>query len=525
MDDLERMEKALGNAAAAGDVDAASHIAKEMRAMLKAVNPMVDAPIDHADEGAKALAKSTGAGEAALVATGRKMKRIGVGIGDLVSSPSKETQNARSDEDASYSRLQQSKPFATAGGEALPYFAIPPSFSIPAAATTVGIAEAAQPGTAKERLGRGVLGGGTTLAAGIAARSLSNVVAPVTARGSSQTTQDALASLEKLGGRPTLGEATGSPLIRRVEDYVSRVPGGSGVMDDFAGANAKAMNRGAARAMGESADELTPAVFAAARDRTGGVFNEIRNLSGRPIQIGQNVTAAADDILRQQSKMLPTQQDPALIDIATKAKALAQNKGRIDGETYQLTRSGLSEASYDASGTNRVLYGRLLEALDSSADASLRAAGKQELADALKTVRPEYSAIKMLERGAVSEGGNVSPARLASVLRTQNPGAFRRGEVPGPLGDIAKVGEGLKPLKAGSPTFEREAVSNPLSAALNAAWSYPLAKATTSPIVTMYPRAVGRMGNAEGAVRQLEPATRAALIAALQQSNLLPASQ
>src|SRR5690606_38604069 len=141
---------------------------------------------------------------------------------------------------------------------------------------------------------------------------------------------------------------------------------------------------------------------------------------------------------------------------AQQAKTLAANKARIDGEAYQLIRSGLSEASFDASGTNRVLYGKLLEALDDSADASLRASGHAALADSLKTVRPQYGNLKVLEKGAVAEAGNVSPARVASTLRSKNPAAFREGRLEGnQLFDIARMGEAFKPLRAGSPTYER----------------------------------------------------------------------
>lgn len=163
MDELERMERALAaahNAAttaksseeAQNHLQAAQYLSREMRAMLKAINPNVDAPIDYAAQAATELAKTTGPGEAAIVSTGRKLYRIGGGIADLVSGgPSEETKQVRQREDAAFRPLQQERPFATAGGEAIPYVAVPPSFSIPSAALTVGAIEAAQPGTAKER--------------------------------------------------------------------------------------------------------------------------------------------------------------------------------------------------------------------------------------------------------------------------------------------------------------------------------------------------------------------------------------
>jgi hypothetical protein len=270
-------------------------------------------------------------------------------------------------------------------------------------------------------------------------------------------------------------------------------------MRDFAASNQQAINRAAARGIGETADELTPGVFAAANQRMGGVFESIKNLGGRPIKVAQKVGSVADDILRQQRKMLPAQQDQALMGLANQAKALAANKGRLDGETYQLIRSGLSEASFDASGTNRVLYGKLLEALDDSADASLRSGGQAALADALKVVRPQYANLKTLEKGAVAEAGNVSPARLASAMRTKSPAAFREGRMQGnPLYDIAKIGEAFKPLQAGSPTFERTLMNSPISTSLAAGPAYAAARLTTSPAAQFYPRLVGEYPQAFG---------------------------
>lgn len=274
--------------------------------------------------------------------------------------------------------------------------------------------------------------------------------------------------------------------------------------------------------IGQRADEATPKVFARAAEEIGQVFEAIKTLPGKVIQINQKVAGVADDILRQQGKMIPSQRDQELIKLAQQAKQLAAHRGKIDGETYQLTRSGLSTAAFEAKGTNKALYGELLDALDDSADASLRAAGHGDLAMALKVARPQYKSLLMLEKGAVAEGGKVSPARVASVMRTQDPSGFRRGKTSGPLRDIAAIGEGLPPLRAGSPTAEREAISNPLSLVANAMWSYPLARATTSPVMTAFPSFVGSSPATRQVLQLTQPSARAAIAAELAKSRVLP---
>lgn len=537
MDDaLSRMERALQAAEQAGDVQAATALARDMRLMLKDVNPTVD-QTDHAAEGAKMAAKETGAVEAALIGAGRGADKLVAGVkqGFLAlpqyplleqSAAAKRAALAAEQKqgDEAFAPLQRERPISTAGGEAAPYAAIPASAGVLPAAGAVGALEAAKYGTPGERAARGVIGAGSTAVGGILGNAAGKFIAPVTEKAAGPARQGALEAAERLGMNPTLGEATGSTFVRRIEDLVSRLPGGGSVMAEHQAGNATALNRAAARAIGENADELTPQVFAAASQRIGKVFDDIRALPGKQIQLGPDVVTAADEVLRQQAKMLPHQQDANLIKIAQDAKTLAMNKGRIDGETYQLQRSGLSDAAFDATvGTNKQLYGRLLEALDNSADASLRAAGNDALADALQVARPQYANLKILEKGATAEAGDVSAAKVASTLRTNNPGAFRRGKFIGSeMGDIATVGEGLKPLVAGSQTFERGALSNPLLAGFHWLWSTPTAKAFTSPAATLYPRTLGKTEAARTAAEIANPATRAAVAAALAQSGLLP---
>lgn len=521
---LADIERAFLNADRAGDTESAAILATEIQRRRSTVQPTEKVemtPELMQEKGAEMAAADAGPFGAAMVGAGRSVSKVVAGVKQPFTGDPEGLKRQQAEEDAFYRAMRVAHPVATAGGEALPYVAVPASMGVVPAAATVGTIEALKYGTPAERAARGASGAVATGAGGLLAKGAAGLIAPVTKKAAGPATQDALQAAKRVGVKPRLSQVTGRQGIERLEDYAARVPGGAGVMQDFAAANQSAVNRSAARAIGENADELSAGVFQQAADRLGQVFEGIKSLGGRPIQIGPNVAAAADDILRQQSKMLPQQQDQALVQLANQAKMLAANRGRIDGETYQLVRSGLSEAAFEASGTNRVLYGNLLNALDDSADASLRATGQTALADALQTARPQYANLKMLEKGAVAEAGNVSPPRLASVMRAQNPSAFRRGHM-GDLGDIARMGEGMKPLRAGSPTMEREAVSNPISMIANALWSYPIAKATTLPLVTAYPRTFGRTAAARGLAELTEPTGRAAIAAALQRSGMLP---
>lgn len=536
-DALQALERGLSVAAQKGDIEAARAITAEMQRLMKEVNPAVDAPVDRSVEAANMLAKETGAGEAIVIGAGRTADKVRAGVKqkflDLPSYPLTQDLNKReetnlateqAERDKAYAALRKKRPIATSGGEALPYIAVPTSGGPVAAGAVAGGVEASQYGTDKERTARGITGGLTTAAGGYVGNFMGRLLAPVKGKAASASGQAALDAAERIGVQPTLGEATGSTFLRRLEDLVARLPGGASVMAEHQAGNATALNRAAARAIGEEADELTPEVFARAAGRLGKVFEDIKATGQKAVQVGPDVGAAADEVLRKQAKMLPHQQDQNLIDLAKRAKWASQNRGWIDGETYQLMRSGLSDAAFDATvGTNKHLYGRLLESLDDSAEASLRAAGNDALADALRTARPQYANLKILEKGATAEAGNVSPAKVASTMRTNNPGAFRRGRFVGSdMGDIAAVGENLKPLRAGSPTVEREVMSNPVAAAFHWLWSKPTASALTSPAATLYPRTLGNTKGARALAEIANPTTRAAVAAALAESGALP---
>lgn len=492
-------------------------------------------------EASRMAAEGMGWPEALAVGTGQGFDKLAMGLKDVAlagvekfapDSFSKAAKQERAtlaaqeaEKNAAYAGLKQAHPIAAGMGEAIPSILATGTSGLAPSALKTGGMEALKYGDAESRLGRGLVGTGSSLIGGGIGQAVGGAIAPVAAKMQGPVQLAALRAATAMGYQPRLSEVTGSPLAARIEDVAARTPGGAGVMQDFAQANTAAINRRAAQGIGEVADELSPQVFSRAAQRISKPFEDIKNLPGKPITVGGNVEQAADDILRIQGKQIAAQRDPALTTLAEQAKMLAQNNGKIDGETYQLTRSGLSDQAFDATGTNKALYGKLLSALDDSAEESLKAGGNAALAKALREARPQYGNLKTLEKGAVAEAGNVSPARLAAALRSNNPKAFREGAMEGnPLYDVAKVGESLKPLRAGSPTYEREATSDILSALVKAPLAYGAAKATTSPLITAYPRMLAQNPMAAALAAPVgqaaTPASRA-LAAALAQRLLL----
>ena len=442
-----------------------------------------------------------GAVGAAMIGTGREFERLWHGAQQILAGATgdrpKLDELARLEREAQgvIGPLQRDRPISTAIGGALPYAAVPVGAGL---GTTMGVAavlEGLKYGTAGERAQSAVLGGTAGGIGHIGGRVLGNVLSPVSR--ASGTQQEAVNVARGLGMRPSLSQVTGGKFAAQLEDMAANTPGGAGVIADFAAANKAAASQAAARSIGEAGagkpgKSLRPELFGRAADRIGQVFEDIKALGKikvgervvDPIAINTQVGKVADDVLRQQSKMIPQEQNANLIQLAKQAKTLAQNNGRIDGETYQLIRSGLTNASFEASGDTARHYAQLRTALDNSAERSLKEAGYHDLAASLRSARPQYANLKTLEKGTVAEAGNVNLQKLATSLRTRDPSGFREGRAKGELYDLARIGESLKPVVPGSQTHGRTLASNPLSTIAGAAYSYPAAKLATSPTVT-----------------------------------------
>lgn len=401
-------------------------------------------------------------------------------------------------------------------------------------------------GNADERAANGVMGAGAGMVGNAVSRVTGRFLNPPLSAAQRRT----LAEGRDMGLNPRLSQVTESPGLADLEDWAGQMPFGSAVMGAHNRANTTAINRGAANSMLQPPDEagrVGESVFQNARNDLGGVFRRITELDrangGATIQLGSGVSAppggaritpqgatpglqpspltdAADEVLRRQGVLMPQGQNRQAIDMATMLRdASMQNGAAMTGEQYQASRSLLTRLQHEAfSGGDAEsghAYERLLGALDDMADTSLRRAGRMDLADELQAARPAYGNMKLLERGRVSQGGDVTADRVAQAQRTQNPSAFRQGNIPGPLGTIGRWGEQFPPLGRGSQTAGREAtgrmVRQPgeLENIVGAVASPVLAKLSTSPIVTRIPATIGGTAVGKAAETVLPPIANA----------------
>lgn len=436
-----------------------------------------------------------------------------------------------------YDAYARESPWAAGFGETLPYLAASGGV-IPSFIKGMGLGSVMSDSGTEERARSAVVNGGITAIGNTAGRMAGGFLNPALSRVERETLREGRAR----GVHPRLSQVTKNPDIERLEDWSARMPLGAGVMDAHETANRQGFNRTAAESMGQqpdSAGQVGPEVFAQAQRDMRAIFNEVDRLPNvrgaptpmsvprnpattqpgpgtamaPPIVVGPNVATAAAEALRQQTMQLTP--DPVLTRIAEEALNAAQQGGRMTGEAYQKLHHELTNASFRAFNGSDPASGRafaaLRDAIDESADTSLRQMGRGDLADQLKTVRQQYANFKTLETGRVAEAGNVSPPRVAQALRTNNPDAFRTGRTDGtPLGFMGRWAELFPGLRAGSQTAERQAVqqvaTDPWTLLTLGAPAAGIAKATTSPVVTALPARMGGTAAGHAAEVVAEPA-------------------
>ena len=227
-----------------------------------------------------------------------------------------------------------------------------------------------------------------------------------------------------------------------LEQQAAKNPISAGIAQKFGAGNQSAINRAAARAIGEASETLDEDVMRAAAQRLGAEFDVA--FAGKEIPVGNSFKSFAT-ALQKSSTKAGEFADPAVLSLAERAAAVAE-RGTISGEEYQAMRSALSAVKRQAAaGNNGPLKHSaqgIIKALD---DAAEKVIPKDEIA-ALQKARAQYAAMKTLEKRGAIKGGNVDPAIIRNALQSGDRSAFARGNIPGELADIARIGNAFRPL-------------------------------------------------------------------------------
>jgi hypothetical protein len=395
-------------------------------------------------------AEEVGPVAAGVIAAGRTLDRLGKGAkqmalqvpaafgseaanGELARISKEEAENTRL-----FEQLSERRPVATLIGGAAPLVAAPVLGSgIAGMAAGAAIPGLLEYGTPQERLTRGALGAAGGAAGAVAGKALSRLAKPVRELPDAARA-DAIAAAQRIGYKVPVGQQTGSRAVQTIEQQLAKNPVTASAAQRVNAGNQAAVNRAVARAMGENADSLTDDVLSAAQKRIGQQFDDIA--ARNTVDVSQGPLLNRLVALDTEQQALGSFADPQVTALVDKGLDLAA-RGKVDGKTYQFIRSELGRKAESAfNGGNSSLGAALRSvkgALDDAANASISKADRAAWSEA----RSQWRAFKIAsKRMGVVEGGNVSPARLATRVDKS------RGDIPQGIRDVAKIGETFKPL-------------------------------------------------------------------------------
>ena len=402
--------------------------------MLRTLAIQAGGSLDRLAAGAKDLTRRT-LGDKAVAAVDRLGAAMGMG-------PAPDLEARQSANKPALDRLAEKRPVESFIGSTLPYLGFGAGVASPAGA----VAAAALPGlieygTPEERLLRGAAGAAGGAAGVGLGKGIARVLQP-TRPSAAAVAPDVLAAAERVGYRVPAGQQTGSKALQMLEQQAAKNPFASGVAQRFNEGNQQAINRAAARAIGEESADLGEDVMRSASERLGAKFNEL--VAGKEIPLTERFGQATSLLQNRATRGGPFA-DTQVLGLAEKAAEVAK-RGSITGEEYQGMREALSAIKRSAAaGNNGPLKGAansVIKALDDAAESALPA----DVVKEWTKTRAQYAAMKTLEKRGAIKGGNVDPAIVRNALQSGDRAAYARGKIPGELADIARIGNAFRPL-------------------------------------------------------------------------------
>lgn len=356
--------------------------------------------------------------------------------------------------------IKEQYPKSSFAGEMLPGFAVPGGVAV-----QVGVGAglgALQGDTPGERLTGAGLGAGGAYAGQKGGDYLAQRFVPLVQRSLGNRLGQARSTLAREGVPLTLGQR-GSPLARLVDTLKSTLT----QKQPLHLQQLTALNRAAAEALGEKADDLSKPVLNRAATRIGDVYEKVATQVGT-IPIGPQVSnrfTVIDD-------MMKTVPEPSKVTGAIKLveEQLTNPTKEFTGESYNALRQRLGAISRQLWNNGNGLEAEVVDELIDTIDDSLAQAAPN-FAKELDEVRPQWQFLKALRRGnAIDDLGNINPRAMNAAMESVYKG-FDIGKMPS--GNAGRFGQTLdafnqviKPFKS-SGTAERMAtMSVPVLAGL-----------------------------------------------------------
>lgn len=363
-----------------------------------------------------------------------------------------------------------------------------------AAGLTNPNAEQTAEGSRKARIVGGVVGAGAGAAIPVAMKGVEKAAQPFKKVGGELGRLAGVAAQE--GIELTPAQATGSRVLRGVENAFDDLPLTAETQAKVMQGQAKQFNRAALSRAGIDADKATPEVLEAGKNVLSQQFEDISSRAA--VGIDDGLIEELARIESEASKRFGKDEAKAVTSFVDD---VLNSGGVIDGVTYQNTRSILGQL---ANGTKDGFKASLLKDMQTALDDAAFRSLPPEDAAAWQALRKRYSAYRTIEKAMSRTGqsaleGNISPAALAQAIKTVNKG-YATGA--GELNDLARAGAAfLRDPVANSGTAKRLAWQTVLSGGgLAAGGPVGLAASVIAPkaLQVLYNSAAGKKLLTEG---------------------------
>lgn len=260
----------------------------------------------------------------------------------------------------------------------------------------------------------------------------------------------------------TPGEVTGSRAIKIAEASLGSTPGGAAVYQRGAVATQQRVNEIAGEAIGRPGVKvITREVLDDVAEELGQKYDAVRAV--KRIDLDKRFAVRLRQIMNDQTSRSEALQDAKTKELVLSYLDTAKGVGIIDGKRFIADVKALRKQAQDAfrAGNSDLGHAKkqLAEALEETAERSLKKQNLGNVLDDFRGARQKYSKLLTIESAHDEATGNVSAAKLGTALRRQSPKKFgTRGD---DLETVGMYGQAFKPFQS-SGTAERALLAGSL---------------------------------------------------------------
>jgi len=287
-----------------------------------------------------------------------------------------------------------------------------------------------------EKLKDALIGGGAGAVVGGVAKAATSLAQPFQNQ-LSKVSNENVKILRDAGVPVDVAQATGSQFLNRTKAALNDNPFTAGKEAEFIAAQQGAYNKAIAKTMGEDATAITPDIISNAKNRLGGIYDDLYNRYGAKIS-GQVYKDLAS--IRDQSLMVLPKGDETIKNIVNDViNKASQNRSLLTGEQYQAQKEILDKLSAQG-GAMSLFAQEVKETLLNGLKNSIK--NPEDIA-LLKTTNKQYGNMKKIEDVTLKDPqGNVSPSLLSNSLATKG----KRNAIYAEDNELAKLARAGKDI-------------------------------------------------------------------------------